>query len=59
LLSPSFGVRASQAIYGVQVPSSADVVIADSHPMDQDLRQGSKALANTSSLVYQIARRLD
>jgi hypothetical protein len=27
------------------------VVIADSHPMDQDLRQGSKALANTIRAV--------
>ena len=41
------GARVSQAIYGVSVSSPADMVIADSHPMDQDLRQGSKALANT------------
>ena len=41
------GVRTSAALYGVQVPRMADVVISDSHPMDQDLRQGVKALANT------------
>jgi hypothetical protein len=29
----------------------ADVVITDSHPMDQDLRQGVKALANTVRAV--------
>jgi nickel-dependent lactate racemase len=45
------GARASQAIYGVQISSPADVVIASSHPMDQDLRQGSKALANTIRAV--------
>jgi nickel-dependent lactate racemase len=41
------GVKTSATIYGVSVPVPADLVIADSHPMDQDLRQGSKALANT------------
>jgi nickel-dependent lactate racemase len=41
------GARTSAAIYGVQAPGPADVVITDSHPMDQDLRQGVKALANT------------
>jgi hypothetical protein len=45
------GARVSQAIYGVPISSPADVVIADSHPMDQDLRQGSKALANTIRAV--------
>jgi lactate racemase len=41
------GVRTSAALYGAQVPGPADIVITDSHPMDQDLRQGVKALANT------------
>jgi lactate racemase len=41
------GARVSSEIYGVKVPGQAEVVIADSHPMDQDLRQGVKALANT------------
>lgn len=41
------GVKISQAIYGVRISAPADLVISDSHPMDQDLRQGSKALANT------------
>jgi nickel-dependent lactate racemase len=45
------GAQVSQAIYGVPIPSPADVVIAGSHPMDQDLRQGSKALANTIRAV--------
>jgi lactate racemase len=41
------GVEVSAQIYGVKVPGAADVVIASSHPMDSDLRQGVKALANT------------
>jgi nickel-dependent lactate racemase len=41
------GVAVSAQIYGVRVAAQADVVIADSHPMDEDLRQGAKALANT------------
>jgi nickel-dependent lactate racemase len=40
------GVETSAAIYGVKVPGLADVIITASHPMDQDLRQGVKALAN-------------
>jgi len=45
------GVRVSAEMYGVPVPALADVVITDSHPMDQDLRQGVKALANTVRAV--------
>lgn len=45
------GVALSASIYGVRVGSPADVVIASSHPMDQDLRQGVKALANTIRAV--------
>ena len=41
------GVQTSSRIYGAAIPSLADVVISNSHPMDQDLRQGVKALANT------------
>ena len=41
------GVRTSSQIYGAAIPALADVVISNSHPMDQDLRQGVKALANT------------
>ncbi len=40
------GVETSAQIYGVQIPALADVVITTSNPMDQDLRQGVKALAN-------------
>jgi nickel-dependent lactate racemase len=45
------GVRNSANMYGAQVPAAAEVVITDSHPMDQDLRQGVKALANTIRAV--------
>lgn len=41
------GVEASSRLYGVPVKAAADIVITDSHPMDSDLRQGVKALANT------------
>lgn len=41
------GVEVSSRLYGVKIPSRADIVITDSHPMDSDLRQGVKALANT------------
>ena len=40
------GARTSAAIYGVPIEAPADVVIACSHPMDQDLRQGFKAMTN-------------
>ena len=45
------GARTSAALYGVPVSKPADVVITASHPMDQDLRQGVKALANTVRAV--------
>lgn len=45
------GAKVSETIYGVKVPGLADVVITDSHPMDIDLRQGVKALANTVRAV--------
>ncbi|MGC9347067.1 MAG: nickel-dependent lactate racemase [Anaerolineae bacterium] len=45
------GARVSASIYGARVEAPADVVMASSHPMDQDLRQGSKALANTIRAV--------
>jgi nickel-dependent lactate racemase len=41
------GMQTSARIYGAAVPALADVVITSSHPMDSDLRQGVKALANT------------
>jgi nickel-dependent lactate racemase len=41
------GVRISASLYGVNVIQKADIVISDSHPMNSDLRQGVKALANT------------
>ncbi len=45
------GAKISAGIYGVPVPGLADVLITGSHPMDQDLRQGVKALANTVRAV--------
>jgi nickel-dependent lactate racemase len=45
------GVRISASIYGVNLPGPADIVITNSRPMDQDLRQGVKALANTIRAV--------
>ena len=45
------GAKISASIFGVDVSAPADVVITDSHPMDQDLRQGVKALANTIRAV--------
>ncbi|NPV66184.1 MAG: nickel-dependent lactate racemase [Anaerolineae bacterium] len=45
------GAQVSAAIYGVRIPRLTDVVITASHPMDQDLRQGVKALANTIRAV--------
>ncbi len=45
------GVEVSARLNGVKIPRLADVVITDSHPMDQDLRQGVKALANTIRAV--------
>jgi lactate racemase len=45
------GTKISADIFGVPVRQPADVVITASHPMDQDLRQGVKALANTVRAV--------
>lgn len=45
------GARTSAQMYAVKIPRPADVVIASSYPMDIDLRQGLKALANTIHAV--------
>jgi lactate racemase len=45
------GSRTSAEVYGAPIASMADVVITSSHPMDSDLRQGVKALANTIRAV--------
>jgi nickel-dependent lactate racemase len=45
------GAAVSEGMYGVNVPAQADVVIANSRPMDQDLRQGVKALGNAVSAL--------
>lgn len=44
------GVELSAAVHGVKA-APADVVIANAHPLDQDLRQGCTALANTVRAV--------
>jgi lactate racemase len=41
------GMKTSAAVFGVRIPCLADLVIANSRPMDKDFRQGLKALANT------------
>lgn len=45
------GCRTSAEIYSARVPKTADIVITSSNPMDSDLRQGVKALANTIRAV--------
>ncbi len=45
------GIQISGGMYGVKIDRPADVVITCSHPMDSDLRQGVKALANTIRAV--------
>lgn len=45
------GVEVSAKLYAAPISSPADVVITASHPMDSDLRQGVKALANTVRAV--------
>lgn len=40
------GVKLAAEVFGVKIPAQADVVITDSFPMDIDLRQGAKAVAN-------------
>ncbi len=45
------GCQTSAQIYSAALQKCADVVITSSHPMDSDLRQGVKALANTIRAV--------
>lgn len=45
------GLEVSAEMAGITVPEPADLVIASSHPMDLDLRQGLKALGNTLRAV--------
>lgn len=45
------GVSVSADLYGAKVRTPVDMVITASHPMDIDLRQGVKALANTIRAV--------
>ncbi|ATW24954.1 nickel-dependent lactate racemase [Candidatus Formimonas warabiya] len=45
------GCRLAEKIYGSLVPEKADVMITGSHPMDIDLRQATKCLANASGAL--------
>lgn len=45
------GAKTAAEMYGAKVPRLADVIIASSYPMDIDLRQGLKALANNIRAV--------
>lgn len=45
------GCKSSADLFGVPVDHPADVVITNSFPMDSDLRQGVKALANNVRAV--------
>ena len=45
------GARISAGLNAVPIPGPADLVITNSHPMDQDFRQGMKALANAIHAV--------
>jgi lactate racemase len=45
------GTRISAGLNAVPISGPADIVITDSHPMDQDFRQGMKALANAIHAV--------
>ncbi len=45
------GMRTSRRIFAVPLDAPVDVVITDSHPMDQDLRQGMKAVGNAIRAV--------
>lgn len=40
------GAESAARIHGARIPRQADVVITDSHPMDIDMRQGIKSVAN-------------
>ncbi len=45
------GCKTSAELFGVPVDHPADIVITNSYPMDSDLRQGVKALANNVRAV--------
>ncbi|MBS1876736.1 MAG: nickel-dependent lactate racemase [Acidobacteria bacterium] len=45
------GVKTCAALCGVRIPRLADVVLTTSYPMDIDLRQGLKAVANNIRAV--------
>lgn len=40
------GLRAAESMYGVRIDSAADIVITNSFPLDVNLRQDVKAVAN-------------
>jgi nickel-dependent lactate racemase len=51
ILAHRDGSKLARAIYGVEVPEPADILITDSSPMDTDLRQGTKCIGNLLGAV--------
>jgi lactate racemase len=45
------GIKTAQDIFGAKIEKPADVLITSSHPMNIDLRQGFKAMANLIGAV--------
>ncbi|KYH41339.1 MAG: hypothetical protein AYL32_006240 [Candidatus Bathyarchaeota archaeon B26-2] len=45
------GVEEARRIYGVEVPSKADIVVCDSHPCDVDMWQAAKGIYATELVV--------
>lgn len=45
------GARLARDLYGRKVPGPVDVAIVASHPMDADLRQGMKSIANVEAAL--------
>ncbi|MEL7565541.1 MAG: nickel-dependent lactate racemase [Dehalobacterium sp.] len=45
------GCRLAAKVYGIGIDEKADVVITGSHPMDMDLRQGTKCLSNVAAAL--------
>ncbi len=45
------GCRIAKAVYGVPIPHEFDIVIADSHPFDNEFWQANKALDTAGEIV--------
>ena len=51
ILAHRQATRLARAIYGVELPAPADILITGSSPMDADLRQGAKCIGNVLGAV--------